>query len=1005
MIGSVAVAGGGVAGIQAALDLANSGFKVYLIEEYPTIGGHMAKLDKTFPTCDCAQCTLAPRLVEVGRHPNIVLLTYSEIIGIEGEAGNFVIRIKRKARYIDENKCTGCGICVEKCPSKVADEFNEGIGKRKAVYLPFPQAIPRVMTIDAEHCLYLSKGKCGVCKKVCPFDAVNYEQEDKIEEINAGALILSQGFEAFDASMLEQYRPDHPDVITSLQLERLLSASGPTVGKIVKADGTIPKRMAFIQCVGSRNPNIGRPNCSAVCCMYATKEAIVVKEHQPMDITIFNIDIRAFGKGFEEFYQKAMKEHGIRYVRSRPPAVYVDPLTNKVSVRYETEDGIKQEEFDLIVLSIGLGASESSKRLAELAGVQLDENGYIITSQTSPVETNIPGIFVCGTVNAPKDIPDTVAEGSGAASKAASLLSSTRGTLVSKKEYPPEKPADDLRIGVIVCRCGVNIGSIVDVPKVVEYAKTLRGVVYAKEETYACSVDSQESMKKAIIEHNLTRFVVAACTPRTHEPIFQETCRDAGLNPYLFEIANIREHCSWVHQKEKEKATQKAKDILRMSVIKAAMNIPLQTQKLEFFKKALVIGGGIAGMTSAIDIANNGFQVYIVEREKQLGGFMRKISTLPDGRDASVILKEMISKIESHPNIMVFTNSELTKVEGSVGNFKAILKTDGKEVELDFGVAIIATGATEFQPHAYYSYDQYDHVITQSQLEQSISSINAKGVVMIQCVGAREKERPYCSRICCAVAVKNAIRIREMYPEIPVFVLYRDMRTYGILENMYSKAKELGTIFIRYNEEHPPVVDKDHVRVYDELLGQELIIPCDLVVLSTPLVPSKEAMRIGELFKVPLDSNGFFLEAHIKLRPVDCATDGVFLAGTAQWPKLISETIAQASAAASRACTILSKDSIEVGGVIANVDEEICIGCGWCLLCPYNATSLKDVKITTEEIVYIGKKSQVNPTLCKGCGSCVVECPTGAMKMSHFTKEQIQAMIDSLMEEHELQRI
>lgn len=1005
MIGAVAVAGGGVAGIQSALDLANSGFKVYMIEPYPTIGGHMAKLDKTFPTCDCAQCTLAPRLVEVGRHPNIQLLTYSDITEIEGSAGDFTLKVKRRARYIDEEKCTGCGECVAKCPSKVVDEFNEETGMRKAVYLPFPQAIPRVMTIDAEHCLYLQQGKCGVCKKVCPFDAVDYEQQDRVEEIKVGSIILSPGFEPFHPSNLEQYRFNHPDVITSLQFERLLSASGPTEGKIVKKNGEEPKKIAFIQCVGSRNPEIGRKNCSSVCCMYATKEAIVAKEHDPeLDITIFNIDIRAFGKGFEEFYQKAKNEHGIRYVRSRPPAVYEDPQTGRVSVRYEKEDGsgVVREEFDLIVLSIGLSPSQSAQHLAEIAGVELDEHGNIASDALSPLATNVPGIFASGTVQGPRDIPDTVADGSGAASKASSLLKAVRGTLIERKTYPPEKNADEVRTGVVVCRCGINIGSIVDVPSVVEYAKTLPGVVYAREETYACSVDSQEGIKKMIQDNDLTRVVVAACTPRTHEPLFQETCRDAGLNPYLFEIANIREHCSWVHQKEKDKATEKAKDILRMHVKKVSMDMPLHTQEIPFNKSALVVGGGVSGMTAALDLAEKGFPVYLLEREAELGGFLRNLTALADGRTTEEVITELRERVENNPDITVMTGTEILDVTGSIGNFKATLK-GSEEQEIEFGVAILATGASELVPEGYFSYGEYEHVITQSQLEQRLKEgFNADSVVMIQCAGARVEERPYCSRNCCASAVKNAIRIKEQNPATDVFILYRDIRTYGVLENLYTRARELGVLFARYTEDKPPVVGDSAVTVYDNLIGRTLIIPTDLVVLSAPLVAPEGVEKLAEMFKVPVDSNGFFMEAHIKLRPVEFATDGVFVCGTAQAPKLVNESISQASAAVSKACTILTRDALETSGVLASVNEDVCIGCGWCLLCPYSATSLKDVTVKTEEITYTTRKSQVNPAACKGCGACAAECPTGAMTVTHFTREQIQAMMDALVEREEV---
>jgi heterodisulfide reductase subunit A len=998
LVGAVAVSGGGIAGIQSAIDLANSGLKVYLIEKGTSIGGKMAQLDKTFPTLDCSMCTLSPKLAEVARHPNIELLTYSEITGIEGEAGDFTVKVKKKATYVDPDKCTACEICVAKCPVKVPNEYNEGQGTRKAIYLAFPQAVPRVFTIDAEHCLYLNKGKCGNCAKFCENDAINYEDKDEEIEINVGSVILSPGFTPFDASELKQYRLDHPNVITSLQFERQLSSSGPNEGHVLLADGSHPKKIAWIQCVGSRSPEIGRANCSSVCCMYATKEAMVAMEHDPeLETTIFNIDVRAFGKGFEEFYQKAKNEKGIRFIRSRPSGVEVDPVTNKLSLKYEVEgNGINQEEFDMVVLSIGLTPSESSKQLAEISGVETDELGFIKTKIDSPMETSRPGIFVCGAVQAPKDIPDTVADASGAASKASSLLASERGTLITEKEYPPERPFDEeVRTGVVVCRCGINIGNIVDVPDVVEYAKSLPGVTFAKEEVYACSSDSLEGISDMVKEHNLNRVVVASCTPRTHEPLFQETLMEAGLNPYLFELANIREHCSWVHQNEKEKATKKAKDIIRMSIARVNLTQPLYTEKLDFNKDALVLGGGIAGMTAALDIADKGFTVTLVEKSPELGGLLRTYTRLQDGRTTKEILEPMIQRTTSHPNIAVFTETELVELEGSMGNFKGHIKGADVDKEIQFGVAIIATGANELKPEGYFGYGSYSNIVTQSELEQMMDTgVDANNVVFIQCAGGRNDERPYCSRACCTVAMKNAIRLKESDPQRNVYILYRDIRTFGIWEELYTKARELGVVFMRYTEDQEPEVTDKTVSVYDHLLGITFEIDYDLLVLSAPMVTPDTNEILAPLFKVPLDANRFFLEAHIKLRPVDFATDGVFLCGTAQAPKLVDEAVSQASAAASRATTILSKDFLETIGNVSVVDPELCIGCGRCTtVCPFNAPELKEVVVETEEIIYTTKKSEINPTLCKGCGSCAAECPTGAITPRHFTMPQIMAVI------------
>ncbi len=1000
MKGSVAVVGGGIAGIQAALDLADSGFKTYLIESRPSIGGVMSQLDKTFPTNDCAMCILSPKLVETGRHPNIELLSYSDVKSITGKAGDFKVKVVKKARYVDETKCTGCGTCTEKCPSKVLDEYNAGMSKRKAIYIPFAQAIPRVATIDAAHCLFLTKGKCGVCKKVCGPKAVDYEQKDKEIELDVGSVILATGFKPFDPSILKHYRFDHPDVITSLQFERLLSASGPTQGHVTKqSDGKVPKKIAFIQCVGSRNPRIDRKHCSSVCCMYATKESIIAKEHDPeLDITIFHIDIRAFGKNFEEFYNRAQKEYGIKYVNSRPPEVIVD-ADNNLSIKHEdfTTGELKTDAFDMIVLSIGLDPADSTRMIAESSGIALDEFGNFATSIENPVETSVPGIYVCGTAQGPKDIPDTVAQASAAASKAAALLSGERGTLIKEKEFPTEKSlSPEPRIGVFVCHCGINIGSVVNVPNVVAYAKTLPNVAHAQEMLYACSSDSQVTIKDAIEKNNLNRVVVASCTPRTHEPLFQNTCREAGLNPYLFELANIREHCSWVHMKEKEKATEKAKAIVQMAVAKSALFQPLYKQKVPLINKALVLGGGVAGITAALDIANNGYHVTLVEREKELGGMLREITELYDGKKPSDVLKELIGKVNENKNISVMNEAELIKVEGYLGNFKGIVLSKGQEKEIEFGAAVVATGAQNLEPAGLFNYGKDPHVVTQAQLEKMLGSeIKANTITMIQCVGARNPEREYCGRTCCIDAVKNAIRIKKANKSANIYVLYRDMRTYGVMEKLYENARDLGVIFIKYDAQNPPKVQDGSVVVHDSMLNEDIELASDLVVLSTPLVAGENEV-VNQLFKVPLDKNKFFLEAHPKLRPVDFATDGVFLCGSAQAPKLIDEAISQASAAASRACTILSREFIETEGAISVVNEARCIGCGTCVtVCPYNAPSLVDVTVKVEEVTYTTKKSRINPAACKGCGSCAAACPAGAITAQHFSSKEIGEAIDA----------
>ena len=996
MIGAVAVIGGGIAGIQASLDLADSGYKVYVIEKTPSLGGIMAQLDKTFPTQDCSLCILSPKLVEAGRHPNIELLTYTEALNVTGSAGDFKVTVKKKARYVDMDKCTGCGLCAEKCPSKVLSEYDAGTGKRKAIYIPFPQAMPRAATIDAEHCLYLTKGKCGVCKKVCDAGAIDYEQKDEIVDLEVGAVILACGLGVFDPSVLTQYKSDHPNVVTALQMERLLSASGPTGGHLERpSDGKTPKKIAYIQCIGSRDQHKTNEYCSSVCCMYAAKQSIVALEHDPnLDITIFSIDVRAVSKGFEELYQKAKNELGIRYIISRPPAVY--ETDGELWVKYEdVEEGVvKRMDLDMIVLSVGLQIAPPVRELLESSGIKLDRFGNVATAEESPVESNIPGVFVCGTLQDPKDIPTSVAQASGAAAMAHAMLTSVRGTIVSEVTYPEERDIGDTpRVGVFVCHCGINIGGVVDVPAVAEYAKTLPNVVFAADNLYMCASDAQEMLKDMIREHDLNRIVVASCTPRTHEPLFQTTCREAGLNPYLFELANIREHCSWVHQKEPERATEKAKQIVRMAVAKASLYEPLYKQEVPLIHNAVVIGGGVAGMTAAIELAEMGFPVTLIEREAELGGLMRRVTKLHYGKDASDVVSELDSKVRSHSNITLHTQSKLASLEGFLGNFKGMIETPEGAIDHEFGVAIIATGGMELKPEGYYEYGK-PNIVTQLELEERLKSgLDVKNVVMIQCAGARNDVRKYCSKICCIEAVKNAIRIRQE-SDANVYVLYKDMRTYGRWEGMYQYARDIGVVFIRRPDDKDPVVTDNKVLVHDMLLGRDIEIDTDLIVLSAPLVAPDDAEETAMMFKVPLDANKFFLEAHVKLRPIDFATEGVFLCGSAHGPKFIDEAIADGAAVASRAGRILASPMLETEAIAMVVDETKCIGCGRCVeVCPYGAPALHDVEVTVEEVTYTTKKSEINPAACKGCGTCATGCPTSAITAQHFTFDSITASI------------
>nr|MDO8080068.1 CoB--CoM heterodisulfide reductase iron-sulfur subunit A family protein [Candidatus Freyarchaeota archaeon] len=994
-VGAVLVVGGGISGIQASLDLADSGFKVYLMDESPSIGGVMAQLDKTFPTNDCAMCILAPKLVGSGRHPNIQLLTNASIKRVDGKAGHFKVTITKKPRRVNEKKCTGCGVCAQRCPVEAIDEFNEGLGDRGGIFVKYPQAVPLVFLIDKEKCI-----GCGICSEVCRAKAIEYDQREEDSTLDVGSIILSSGFDEFEPEALQEYGYGRfPNVVTSIEFERILSASGPYGGLVIRPyDGEIPRNIAFIQCVGSRDTRLGNNYCSAACCMFSIKEAVIAKEHtqKPLDCTIFFIDMRSYGKEFDKYYERAEKEYGVRFIRSRVPSVVEIPRSRNLLVKYLEDGEPKEEKFDLVVLSVGMKPPKSSRDLAEKLGINLNEHGFCDTNEFSPLETSVPGIYVCGAFSSPKDIPDSVAQASGAASKAGGSISSERGKLIVSKEYPPEKDVEgkEPRIGVFICHCGINIGGVVDVPRVVEYVKTLPNVVYAEHNLYTCSQDTGARIVENIKKYDLNRVVVASCTPRTHEPLFRETTREGGLNPYLFEMANIRDQCSWVHMHEPEKATEKAMSLVRSAVAKANFLRPLQKPMITIHPSGLVIGGGLSGMTAALELAGQGFEVHLVEKEKQLGGNLHRIRFLPNGDEPSKKLKSLIKRVKENKNIHVYTGAEVTSVEGYIGNFKATISFGGEKKEIQNGVIIVATGAAEYKPKEYL-YGEDDRVVTQLELEEKLADgeLNANTILMIQCVGSRNNEHPSCSRVCCTSAVKNALKIKELNPKAEVYILYRDMRTYGFREKYYQEAMRMGVVFIRYDNEHKPEVTKNEnlkVLVRDPILKKKILIEPDLLVLSAGISPNPDNKNLGQILKVPLGKEGFFMEAHMKLRPVDFATDGVFLCGLAQSPKFIDESISQACGAAARAITILSKGALEIEGAIAKVDEDLCAACKVCVsICESGAAQIVEKN---------GKRvSNVIEALCKGCGLCSAACPSGAITIEHFTDKQILAQIRAIL--------
>ena len=919
---------------------------------------------------------------------------------ISGKAGNFKIKVTQHPRYVDLDKCIACGLCAEKCPRKVVNEFDGGLGKRKAIYVKYPQAVPLKYGIDAENCIYHTKGKCKACEKFCPSGAIKLDDQARELALNVGAVILAPGYEVFDPGTRDVYGYNRfPNIVTSLEFERILSATGPYSGHMIRpSDEKKPEKIAWLQCVGSRDEHAGaNPYCSAVCCTYAIKQAVVAKEHAKglLDTAIFYIDMRTHGKDFETYYNRAEEEASVRFIKSR--IINILPVDGKgsLAIHYIDEAGKRLEErFDIVVLSVGICVSKETVDLANTLGVELDPYRFAITSSFEPVQTTKPGIFVCGAFQGPKDIPQSVIESSACAAVAESTLAESRGSLTRIKQIPEEIDVrgESPRIGVFVCRCGINIANIVDVEAVTEYARTLPGVVYVEDNLFSCSQDTQEKITEVIKDQKLNRVVVAACTPRTHEELFQETLVNAGINKYLFEMTNIRNQCSWVHNENPQAATDKAKDLVRMAVAKLGLAEALPEFELEINQAALVIGGGISGMTAAKNLAEQGYYTYLIEKSDALGGQANSLYETWRGEDIQGNLARLIRDVQSSENIDVYLNTELRNVDGFVGNFKSTIEIDGKEKILEHGVAIIATGASELKPDQYL-YGEDSRVLTGLELDQKFldndPSLNKTGsAVFIQCVGSRIEERPYCSKVCCTHSVKSSLRLKEINPEMDVFIVYRDMRTYGLREDLYREARNKGINFIRYDFSKGLKVANDQgdlqVLFTDYVLKRETEIRPDLLALATAIVPQKEN-PIAQLFKVPLNEDGFFVEAHVKLRPIDFSTDGVFVCGLAHSPKPIDESIAQGLGAASRAVTLLSKKKMSGSGLVAKIDQESCTGCQGCLdVCSYEAIAfLPDLHIC-----------QVNEALCKGCGACAATCPSGSAQLMGFTGKQLYAQID-----------
>ncbi|MDW7710924.1 MAG: FAD-dependent oxidoreductase [Deferrisomatales bacterium] len=995
------VVGGGLAGMQSALVLAERGHRVVLLDKRPAIGGFFPLLDNQFPTQSCGVCFMAcdtPTycpFVQCELHENVEILPYTSVESVEGEAGAFRVKVAQQASCVDPEKCTDCGACEEVCPVEVTREFGDGLEKRKAVFKYYPKAVAKAYVVDPDSCT-----RCGKCVEVCDPGAIDLDAKPVAHEVEAASVVLAPGADVFPTSRKEEYGfGRYPDVLSAVRFERMLAAGSPTSGRPVRpSSGTAPRSLAFIQCVGSRDAELGQGHCSSVCCMFALKQAFFARERCPdLGVTVYYMDLRTFGKDYEAYLRRA-EALGIRFVRAIPSVIRQVPGSRELLLQIADEAGKAVEaKHDLVVLSSGFCETDETRRLAGAFGVDLADGGFCGGPEFSPCETNVPGVYACGAFREPKDIPESTAEGACAAGLAAIGLAQAADADEPDMPTPADFRAEAPKIGVFLCTCEGFNEQKADFEALAETARGMPGVAFVHTASHVCSKAGMDEVRRVFGEKEPNRVVLAACSYRIVEKLYAHMFRHMGVHPGVLTVANLREAC--LENPQGMGAGEAGARALLAQAVKEAWYggfAPVVRETVE--RTALVVGGGASGLGAALRLADMGHAVHLVEKEPTLGGNLRTARFTVKGGAPGELLKTLESRVKAHPNVRVYTGAKVGSAHGRLGAFRTQVETKEGPVEVLHGAVALATGAGEVKPHSY-GYGRSPKVLTQKELEQKLAEGTLPGgkVVMIQCVESREEAegcRPYCSRVCCTHAVKNALKILDGNPDVEVTVLYRDLRTYGAFEHKYREARDKGVAFVPFDLARRPAVeaqgDTVSVRFTDPGLGGEVTETPDWLVLSAGMAPDAEGnRRLAELYGVETDAHGFFVEKNPKAATTDFAKKGVYMAGLCHAPKHIEESLTQAGAAAARCSALLARGARRSLERASYVVERICSRCGVCVdICPYGARSLDLV----EKNVAV-----VDPLLCEACGACTMACPNKAAQQYGSAPKQVLMGLDELL--------